>query len=262
MKHYPLRVHVGKDLTGWFSEGHADTLIVFVHGFAGDPSKTWRGFPRVIDSDKAYSDADALFLAYDSIRSSVRVAAEELLRTIERVYPRHQGIFGSSVDLERDYRSLVLVGHSLGGVVIRRAVALSRKAPQNSPVSDLTKADLRLLAPALGGARPAGLLGVAKNAGALFSAVLAVSGFSPSYNELTGDGDSLLSLRQQTESWADREPGFDATKARVWWAARDNVVTEVEYLHDTVYPSLPGSDHTSISKPTLHTAVGKFPICD
>lgn len=123
----------------------AETAVVFVHGFLGDPIKTWMDFQTLIDTapDEIanWRGCDLYFYAYRSVGDSIERNAQLLVEFLHHVFPRpNSEWFESLLDqhpdrivLELDrvclrevsapYSSLVLVGHSEGGLILRRAIA-------------------------------------------------------------------------------------------------------------------------------------------
>src|SRR4051794_40165321 len=62
-------------------------LVVFVHGFGGQPLKTWRQFFNPGAKRAWWVEADMLFMSYNSKRRTIAGVAHELLREVERFYP-------------------------------------------------------------------------------------------------------------------------------------------------------------------------------
>jgi pimeloyl-ACP methyl ester carboxylesterase len=98
-----------------------ERAIVFFHGFSGGHQDTWGLFPTLAGTDPALSEWDILSLGYSTsllpdIRS-VWSADPDLpilathLRTRLEMAPLAQ------------YRSLALVAHRMGGLVVQRAPA-------------------------------------------------------------------------------------------------------------------------------------------
>jgi hypothetical protein len=128
-----------------YSDGvDVDTAVIFVHGFGGDPEKSWRDFVFLINTQSAekyhwYSKADLYFYGYSNFQNTVPFSAQECFRFIRQVFPkvvlndfnvlpsgdlgwitkvmRQDGI--EKILGARHYSRLVLVGHSEGGLLIR-----------------------------------------------------------------------------------------------------------------------------------------------
>lgn len=98
----------------------AEAAVVLVHGFSWYPSKTWGALPQVLTDDPSLEGWDVLSVGYNTgIAPDVRgvwaadpdiAGLATFLRSRLSVPP-----------LDR-YRSLALVGHSMGGLVIQRAL--------------------------------------------------------------------------------------------------------------------------------------------
>src|SRR5713226_6733068 len=123
-----------------------DTAILFIHGFDGDPVKTWLQFQYLIDSDAqtfhVYSRCDLYFYCHDNVNKLLQDNALKFLGFIRSVFPKPQRDqftfepFSSLVTdsmvislsqarihlLPKEYSQVVLVGHSIGGALLRLAI--------------------------------------------------------------------------------------------------------------------------------------------
>ena len=263
-----------------------DTAIVFVHGFLGDSEETWQGFPQLLPRDPWWDKADLYFLKYSSFRPSVEECTGPLLTLLgqirqppeewftvppESFHPMIRDVF-PRVALPRTptrYSNLIVVGHSMGGLVTRlaaldlgreyrQAVAAARSAGRVEEEAPwLLHATLRLFAPALTGARPAGLLGLALVLGGIKHVAQALLGFSRSYQDMEKptipDG-----IRTQTaEVMAGALQSLPGFRADVLWADADDVVSDaVVYTGDHVARKAPDApagrktNHRTVCKPT------------
>lgn len=94
--------------------------VVFLHGFGGDPAKTWGDFPAFVASDPRLNDWDIFSMGYTS-----------------RLIPDIVGIWSADAPLDRlalllnttatlpplsGYKSLAFVAHSMGGLILQRAL--------------------------------------------------------------------------------------------------------------------------------------------
>ncbi|RSN26333.1 hypothetical protein DMC63_00360 [Streptomyces sp. WAC 05977] len=249
------------------------TAIVFVHGYLGHPMSTWSQFHDAtrLCGDATWNTSDLYFLGYDSTGLDVRGASEILLRFLRELLPKPPlGLFESTYQDRRitvrpeisEYHELYLIGHSLGGVVIRNAIRLGlrdkiRRVPPENIGSDaealfgartvecyLANAHLRLFAPAIGGSRLSGWLGIAEAFGRPTMA------WSRSKAELEQSSAVLTEIRRETERFAAKMTKLRAFTAQIAWAGDDKVVIPLEYEHDDVGKYFPEATHKSICKPS------------
>ncbi len=98
----------------------ADRAIVFFHGFSGSHESTWASFPTLIDTDNSLNGWDIISLGYST----------SMLPDIRGVWSADPDVpilalhlitrFGIA-PLEQ-YRSVAIVAHSMGGLVVQRAL--------------------------------------------------------------------------------------------------------------------------------------------
>src|SRR5690348_5947355 len=161
-------------------ESETRHAVIFVHGFGGHPFKTWCQIQNLIDEDDNWKETDAYFIGYKSVRDEIMLSAAYIAHAIRDICPEppaglfEVGVSGETCRLrsyKTTYESVDLVGHSLGGVVLRVALLeLLRQGFAAAGSHDITmlpisyslpcSARVRLFAPAQGGARIAGLKGM------------------------------------------------------------------------------------------------------
>jgi pimeloyl-ACP methyl ester carboxylesterase len=266
MEHTPRRLRDPYP-DGWFlyvNEVQPKRLLVFVHGFLGGPTKTWRQFPASGANSPWYRESHMLFVSYRSARDSIKGVADLLRDELPRLYPQlpddllEAGGARLGPEPVAPYSELVLVGHSLGGLVLRcmlRDVAQQwlddRVEDSAAPRPPLLDAKLRLFSPASGGFRPAGLLGLVGATRAHVAMSLLLSG-SSAYKDLQPDSAFLAAVRRRTETLVadDADGELEALRARIVWASPDNVVNELDYDTDFVSTSAQRKSHMRVCKPT------------
>src|ERR1035437_24883 len=118
--------------------------VVFVHGFGGDSCGTWSHFQMLIDELDEFrawfSTTDLFFFQYKSVWERIDSSVDRVLRFLDAMVPRPEEehflvvlnpilseetiemVRLSALPASRVYEELILVGHSEGGVVIRKAI--------------------------------------------------------------------------------------------------------------------------------------------
>lgn len=101
-----------------------DTAIIFVHGFNGNPTSTWRNFQGLVDEYTTnypwWASSDMFFYAYESLQTPIRRNAELLQGFATVVW--NDSWRQQNSDAKRKYKDIIFAGHSEGGVVIRRMI--------------------------------------------------------------------------------------------------------------------------------------------
>jgi hypothetical protein len=233
---------------------------VFVHGFRGDAIASWQQFPDVDLAGTWWQESDLLFVGYDSVTDSIPGVAARLRRELPRFYPRLPAglleVGGEQLrsDLTGPYPGLVLVGHSLGGVILRLLLCdLAMAWHENGATArgrpPLLDAEVRLFSPASGGFRSAGWLGLVQ-ASSLWRAVNMQLRRSSAYTDLQPGSSLLRDTRRRTEQLvAEHGDLLKVLRASIIWASPDNVVLAERYDSDRVDDSVDGTTHRTVCKP-------------
>lgn len=235
----------------------ATRLVIFVHGWRGDATSSWGGF-YTPPNDDWWQDADLVFVQYDSTAETVTATSDRIRRQIGDFFPvpykrmlvDEEGPVRA--DFDSPYDELVLVGHSLGGLVLRRALvdsmhewrASGYRAGQR-PV--ILEAALRLFSPASAGFQPRGLLGAFKSAPLWWIAEMFLT--SGAYPDLQR-GSVLI---KQTQDWTEAYGGdgrASALAASILWANPERVVITDRYETDARTQTADKTTHSSVCKPS------------
>src|SRR5574340_57384 len=143
-----MAFHVKRSVPGWPSYAlvsdstSVDTAVVYVHGFLGNAQSTWEQLQYCVDRipDEPFRDVDLFFYDYPAEDNVVEVSAANLCAFLDQIFPLpppellcvHFSDFDWRLQDDAEiitlrehhpYSRLVLVGHSLGAVVIRRLLA-------------------------------------------------------------------------------------------------------------------------------------------
>jgi pimeloyl-ACP methyl ester carboxylesterase len=165
--HSPCRLSAPNGWVIYLAHQQPTRLVVFVHGFRGGAVRTWSEFDESGPTGTWWSESDLLFVSYDSVRDNITGVSARLRRELPRFFPEPADRFietsNSAREITGPYQHLVLVGHSLGGLIVRRALADcaqqwldERAVDPDSPMPDLLKATTRLFSPASAGFRDRG----------------------------------------------------------------------------------------------------------
>ena len=253
-----------------------NTVVVFVHGFWGNSYNTWQEFQ--ILADECHSEhpwcktSDLYFLQYRSITDYVGFNADSLREFLLSIFPTPPPtLFAEDLSgldwlpqIERTnlqirqppyrYAHLILVGHSLGGLIIRKLIhdEVKRFRDSQLPLSQfpLLSASLRLISPAHLGFQPAGpLVSIWKllNAGVALRALVESS---RAFTDLQPHSHVIESVRLETEHFAVQYPEILSLSAHILWADHEDVVRIGEYECDHA-PSYShcATNHLTVCKP-------------
>jgi Putative serine esterase (DUF676) len=241
----------------YLSHSQPKRLVVFVHGFWGGALKTWQHFPEGGLMHEWWRVSDMLFVGYPSGVENITGTAYRLCQQLPRFFPNLPHDFleerGASVrpPAESPYSELLLVGHSLGGVVVRRALceAVHLWLDQASK-SPLLAAKTRLFSPASAGFRPSGRLGQIKATLLPWFFIEIKLRRAPAFNELQEGSQILTETRKRTEDFVNQYSNeLDALRAHVLWANPEHIVVTERYTTDHPSCSADNTNHLSVCKP-------------
>jgi pimeloyl-ACP methyl ester carboxylesterase len=264
------------------------TAVVFVHGFFGDAYSTWQDFQVLVDEYShiytEWNDTDLFFFEYGGEQALPMASADRLDRFVKYVFPHpKESLFSEDVaglDWQVDqpfdrvfirhgpykYKHLVLVGHSLGALIIRLTVLEEAKEYAEAKKSTgakgaavdsaywnkrypLLSAHVRLIAPAHLGFRPAGLRGALFKLPRLRGILRSILMCWPAFSDLAEDSLTIKSLQEQTEALAELNPEVRALRARALWGENERIVAVGQYRCDPRPTFVAMRDHVSVCKP-------------
>jgi len=115
------------------------TLVVFIHGWGGEGYATWRGIPSAVY--RADPGADVALVDYVSGPRRLRSESKSLDGTVDYIVDELQALTAT-------YSDLLIVGHSMGGVVA--AAVLRRSHEIGQTVHERTLGLLSIASPRAG----------------------------------------------------------------------------------------------------------------
>src|SRR6266849_129551 len=107
-------------------------LLIFVHGWAGDPQGTWRRFPDLVCDDRNLQDSDVLVLNYPTFMQRRNLDVSELASWLNEE-------LDASILRDARYARIAVVAHSMGGLISREIVLDRRIAGQAATVGVLVE---------------------------------------------------------------------------------------------------------------------------
>jgi pimeloyl-ACP methyl ester carboxylesterase len=235
--------------TARWARREAKMCIVFVHGYGGGATTTCGDFVEIAISRPEFALADLVFLDYESLTRSAPFNAGVIfsaLKLLAENYP----VFTKNVGAPKrkktfKYKSLILVGHSLGAALVRN-VAMAAKMERSRWAESIR---LALFAPAHSGANILELIQIAGGGGlSVFLRPLIAAGFflSPSLKDLEVGSVYLNKLRDDATFIGEH----NTTVAKlVVHASEDRIVTHNTFFRDPPCKPYNRHGHMSCCKP-------------
>jgi len=242
-------IKIGEFSKAAYALSGADTAILFLHGYSGSSIGTWKQFDSLLFDFPPAQDADIFFIGYPSTTRATEANAYSFFEALDALFGslaaarRPSSIPG---DRDKPYRKIVVVAHSMGAVVARRALLLADE--QNRFWTDRTA--LVLFAPAHLGARFHNY--VDSTVASIYRLIWNFAQFrSPAINELRVGSPYLEQHQRDVAVALLRRPILRHLIAqRVIHGLDDIIVDQPGHVFCSDPPSIfiPGT-HTSLCKP-------------
>lgn len=229
----------------------ADPLraVIFIHGYSGNTLSSWHNFQGLLPGRAGFQRSDIFFYGYDGIRSDLYSSAATFRIFLERLFLETQfvtSIAPPSIFPRKGYVEIIIVAHSLGAVIARRALLDAIDEGKCWP----NRTSLVLYAPAHKGANIVNLISDTISGWPLGTAIGNLLRFgSPLIEQLKPGSKDLQKLLCDTEEKIDAGYNTCLTAKRVFIAQFENIVENERFCKDPPPKSIPGTTHISICKP-------------
>lgn len=249
---------IGRQTKAVWAQDPSQGALVFVHGFNGSAVRTWADFPVQLRKNAEYAHWDAVFFGYDG-RNTEAVSSAAELRNLLNLMENPKDFYGQSDAAPHAhrqhpaaYKRILLVTHSLGAIVARRAMLDGYQ--QALPAKWASKVQVFNFAPALRGAKIIALL-----ADAFGSPLVPMLAIAHLFNQLIvlrdleEKGQTVVRLEEETRK-AVSDGLLNLRAVDAVWSKNDPVVTNGRFADDPVPDALhivENTTHSSVCKPSL-----------
>lgn len=262
MSHFlPVNLPVGRKSRVWLSRHPDAGAILFVHGFGGDPLDTWDRFPSLLPGDPACLGHDLYFYGYDSLKRQVAYSAAELSAFLVDLFEKPADVIASASRHVADkrppgfsYKRVVVVCHSLGALIARRALLdIARRSGVRPHLGNVR---IVLFAPAHLGARD--VVEMAKEVLGIIKLKVLATSLQFKWTVLDdlkigSDALELLLTDTEAEYLASKDVGGTTRHVVaeiVVHAEFDTIVVQNTFHEDPQLTRAPGQSHSSVCKPS------------
>ena len=245
--HHMIFLPYGRNSVAYYSYKAPETLIVFVHGFAGHAMRTWDEFPVYLRNYSDFSRCDIIFYGYDSLKLQANANADLFYKAMQDLHvPPERYNLSEKPIVSKNYTKILFMAHSLGAIVVRRAL-LSANVDE---ATWLASSMMLLFAPAHRGAYPQQL--AFECLPGLFKVLGSVAKFAyPVLNDLDKNSPTICDLIHDSQQLLDAGKGNFVKAAAVVTAAGDNIVVYGRFCNDPNNTTIENKTHSTVCKPVI-----------
>ena len=242
----PIFIKYGKNSSAFLTLDNPTNLVIFVHGFNGNATGTWDEFPSIIRNNNDFVNSDVIFYGYESLKGQANnnaVKFYNFLKSVTENSPNKLGFTRENIDKEFTYERIIIVAHSLGAIIIRRALLYAKSENKNW----LDKCRMVLFAPAHRGARVQKIVASFPVIGQIIAGLgLFVK---PILDDLRPDSQTILNLIADSQNHLNQNQGGFTIAHSVVWANNEIIVHNDTFCDDPVASIIDHKSHTYGCKP-------------
>ena len=227
--------------------------IVFIHGFNGNAIKTWADFHELLPNSPKSEGRDIYFYGYDGLRSELIASAAIFGNFLNQLFNNITPILKDNLSQPAQrsssfaYDEIIIVAHSLGAVISRRALL---DAPKRG-FDWGNKTKLVLYAPAHMGARVVALAIETSSSIPILKYFCSLVRFSSPLVEQLQPGSAVLqALKTDTLSAIVNKNNKHLVAKKVIIAEYEKIVSNDTFAGDPPPVAIPGVNHIGVCKPT------------
>lgn len=228
------------------------SAIVFIHGFGGSAISTWMDFEKMLPESTKCRNLDLFFVEYDALRSDLTAIAGIIRDFLDQLFENPANLLSGAIPpsirspSEYRYSSLLIVCHSLGAVISRRALLDATLMSKTWP----SCCKLCLFAPAHRGARVQELVMETFSFLPPVKLFLAYMRYdSPLIDQLRNGSVALNALHDETVEATKNGCNQHLNAAFVLIAQYEKVVDNTRFANDPYPITIANKTHTDLCKP-------------
>jgi len=229
------------------------TLLLFVHGFGGSSVGTWENLPELLLSNPKFSDCDLVFYGYDGLYKQVPISGEQFRGFLSNLSTQPAEVCNSTLqDGHRSstfkYNKIIIIAHSLGAVVARRALLNAH----NNGEDWLDSIHLLLFAPAhMGTTNVQSLVSTCVSAIPGLGKILAAIGRWRylAADDLLPGSTTLTNLERDTIQALENGGCQYLIAHKVLFGELENIVQTARFCQDPTLTPVENKGHVDICKP-------------
>lgn len=240
-----------KDVQAFFSVSPNKKIVIFIHGYGGNALNTWGDFCSILPNNKKHEGIDILFYGYDGLRADFYASAAIFRDFLSRLLEETKSFLDNNIppqvsrEINFKYEKVIIVAHSLGAAISRRALIDATKC--NSKW--VTLVDLILYAPAHNGARVDLLFELIPKIPFLKRLISLTRFASPLIDQLKPGSKPLSQLLNDTEKYTQNNTNGQLIARKVIIAEYEKIVENDSFGDDPPPETIPNTCHTTVCKP-------------